>query len=155
MYKIDRTTGRIFNAQGEEVPPDDREDSYLTYLLWLSGDRAPEVFDAPPPPLTPAEELSAAKVWGSALVDDFMTRALAGGVNARGLAGPLFAWLAVVSAALSSGALHAAEQLLSELLKVPESERPAAPYTDDAALDPVLHAIRGKIDKQAQQETKR
>ena len=83
-----------------------------------------------------------------------MTKALARGVNEHGLAGPLFSWLAGVFAALSSGALHAAEQMLGELLKVPEAERPAAPYTDDAALDPVLHAIRGRIDKKAQQETK-
>lgn len=145
MYKIDRLTGRIFNDRDEEIPQDDREDVYLAYLLWLSGDRAPEVFDAPPPPLTPAKELAAAKAWGSALVDDFMTRALANGVNDRGLAGPLFAWLAVVSAALASGALHAAEQLLGELLKTPEEERPARPYTDDASLGPVHAAISERI----------
>lgn len=145
MYRIERTTGKIYDAKGEEVPQDDREDAYLAYVLWLSGDRTPEVFDAPPAPPTPAEELASARAWGSSLVDGFMVSALASGVNERGLAGPLFGWLAGVSAALSSGALHAAEQLLAELLKTPEAERPAAPYTDDASLVPVHAALQARL----------
>lgn len=145
MYKIDNATGRIFDAQGEEVPLDDRDDRYLAYMLWLSGDRAPEPFEAPPRKPTPAEELAAARLWGSRLVEDFMVGALASGVNERGLAGPLFGWLAGVSAALSSGALHAAEQLLGELLKTPEELRPARPYTDDAALVPIHELLKERL----------
>ncbi len=145
MYRIDRATYRIFDAQGVEVPQDDREDAYHAYVLWLSGDRAPEPFDAPPAPPTPAEELAAARAWGAALVEGFMVQALASGVNDRGLAGPLFGWLAGVSAALSSGALHAATQLLGELLKTPEAERPAAPYTDNTSLVPIYDALAARL----------
>ena len=145
MYKTDIKTGRIFDGEGVEVPQDDRDDRYLAYVLWLSGDRAPEPFDAPPSPPSPAEELAAARAWGSALGDDFMTKALASGVNEHGLAGPLFGWLAGVSAALSSGALHAAEQLLAELLKTPEELRPARPFTDDASLNPIQAALRARL----------
>lgn len=88
MYKVDIKSGRIFDAKGEEVPQDDRDDRFLTYLLWLSGDRAPEIIDVEPSPPSPAEELAAARAWGSALVDNFMVGALASGVNERGLAGP-------------------------------------------------------------------
>lgn len=145
MYNFD-TTGRLFDAKGVEVPQDDRDDRYLAYVLWLSGDRTPGLIEAQPVKLTPAEELAAARAWGAGVVDDFMTRALAGGVNSAGLAGPLFGWLGGVSAALSSGTLHAATQLLGELLKTPEAERPASPYTDDASLVPIYDALAERLN---------
>lgn len=151
MYNFD-TTGRLFDAEGVEVLQDDREDRYLAYVLWLSGGRAPGLIEAQPVKLTPAEELAAARAWGVSVVDGFMTEALAAGVNDAGLAGPLFGWLAGVSAALSSGALHAAEQLLGELLKTPEELRPARPYTDDAALVPIHELLRERLALSAKGE---
>jgi len=145
MYSFD-TTGRLFDAKGVEVPQDDRDDRYLAYLLWLSGDRAPGLIEEQPRQLTPAEELAAARQWGAGVGAGFMERALAGGVNDHGLAGPLFGGLAGVSAALSSGALHAAAQLLGELLKTPEAERPASPYTDDASLVPIYDALAERLN---------
>ena len=146
MYNFD-TTGRLFDAEGAEVPQDDRDDRYLAYVLWLSGGRAPGLIEAQPLRPSPAEELAAARQWGAAIVDDFMTKALAAGVNDHGLAGPLFGWPAGVSAALSSGALHAAEQLLAELLKTPEAQRPASPFTDDASLNPIHDALRARLSE--------
>lgn len=146
-YKITRLTGRIFDAQGQEVPRDDRDDRWLVYVLWLSGDRAPEVIDEPPEVLTPAERLALAKQRGDELLAAFMAGALAAGVNEAGLAGPLYRALAPVRQPLGDGALHAALDELDALLKTPEQDRPAYPYTSDAALEPVRAAIQAAIEE--------
>lgn len=146
MYKI-TPSGRVFDAQGVEVPLDDRDDAYLAYVLWLSGERTPERIAEPPVVLTPAERLALARQRGDELIAGFMAGALASGVNERGLAGPLYRALAPIRQPLGDGALHAALDELDQLLKTPEQDRPAYPYTADVALAPVRAAIIAAIEE--------
>lgn len=143
-YKITRLTGRIYDAQGVEVPRDDRDEKFLAYVLWLSGDRAPEVIDEPPEALTPEQELEAAQAWGQALVRGFEAAALAAGINANPSAAlALDRYLREVSAALVAGRLHVAYAALAELLATPQGERPAG--AQDAALVLIHDALAERL----------
>lgn len=145
-YKI-TPSGRIYDADDQEIPLDDRDDRFLAYTLWLSGERTPERIAEPPAALTPSERLALARQRGDELIASFMAAALASGVNERGLAGPLYRALLPIRQPLGDGALHAALDELDQLLKTPEAERPAYPYTSDVALAPVREAIRSAIEE--------
>jgi hypothetical protein len=141
MYKI-TPSGRIFDSKGAEIPLDDRDDRYLAYLLWLSGDRAPEPFDAPPAPPTPAEELAAAQAWGQELVRAVEIDLMRGGINADPRAAlAVDRELREISDALKGGRLHVAAAALDELLGLPQEQRAAS----DALLTPVHTALRERI----------
>lgn len=145
-YKLS-PSGRIFDGKGQEILPDDRDDAYLAYVLWLSGGRTPEQIEEPPAVLTPSERLALARQRGDELIAGFMAGALASGVNEAGLAGPLYRALAPIRQPLGDGALHAALDELDQLLKTPGQDRPAYPYTSDAALVPVRGAIIAAIEE--------
>jgi hypothetical protein len=146
MYKVDINSGRIFDADGVEVPQDDRVDSYRAYILWLSGDRTPEPFDAPPVPEEPEAELSSAQEWGVRLVRAFEAAALKGGINGDPAAAlALDRYLREVSGAVAAGRLHVAYAALGELLTTAERERPAPPFTDDASLVPIYNALAERL----------
>lgn len=143
-YRITRETGRIFDSEGQEVPLDDRDDAYLAYVLWLSGDRTPEVIDEPLAAPTPEVEITSAQQWGQALVRDFEAAALAAGINADPRAAlALDRYLREVSSALVAGRLHVAYAALAELLETPEAERPAG--ASDAALVPIHDALAQRL----------
>lgn len=144
MYKI-TPSGRVFDAQGVEVPLDDRDDRFLAYVLWLSGERTPQRIDEPPTEPAPEAEITSAQVWGQALVRDFEAAALATGINADPRAAlALDRYLREVSSALVAGRLHVAYAALAELLATPEAERPVG--AQDAALVPIHDALAQRLD---------
>ena len=141
MYKITKS-GQVFDAMGDEVPLDDRDDRHLAYVLWLSGDRAPELIESPDVPPDPAVELESAESWGRALVREVELGLLASGINDdRVLALAIDRELTEVGAKLKDGRLHIALAALEELLRKPEQER----YSADAMLKPIEASIRARI----------
>jgi hypothetical protein len=140
MYKFD-THGRLFDADGLEVPQDDRDARYLAYVAWLSEGRAPELIEGTPAP-DPVAELESAEAWGRALVRQVEIDLLESGINddrRRALA--IDRELAEVGAKLKDGRLHIALAALEELLEKPEQER----YSADAMLKPIEALIRERL----------
>lgn len=142
-YKITRLTGRIYDAQDQEVPRDDRDDAYLAYVLWLSGDRAPVVIDEPEQVSSPAQVLEQARAAGRLIADGFMAQALAGGVNADpAQVSALYDWFTPLRLRLLDGVLHGA---LTEVFRLKATDPAARPHPVLAS-DEVLDSIKAQIE---------
>lgn len=91
-------------------------------------------------------ELEDAQAWGLRVVRNFEAQALKGGINSDPPAAlALDRYLREVSGAVAAGRLHVAWAALGELLKTPEAERPAPPFTDDASLVPIYNALAERL----------
>lgn len=145
-YKITRLTGRIFDAEGVEVPRDDRDDRWLAYVLWLSGGHAPQVIDEPEQAPTPAQALEQARAAGRRIADGFMAQALAGGVNADpAQVSALYDWLTPLRLRLLDGVLHGALAEVSRLRATDELTRPHPSLVSNEVLDGIAAQIEGAL----------
>lgn len=141
MYKI-TPSGRVFDAQGVEVALDDRDDAYLTYVLWLSGGRTPEKIDEPASLPTPQETLEQARVLGRMIADAFMAQALAGGVNADpAQVSALYDWFTPLRLRLLDGVLHGALAEVARLRATDEATRPHPMLASNEVLDSIAAQI--------------
>lgn len=146
MYKITRLTGRIYDAQDQEVPRDDRDDRWLAYVLWLSGDRTPGVIDEPEQAPDPAQVLEQARAAGRLIADGFMAQALAGGVNADpAQVSALYDWFTPLRLRLLDGVLHGALAEVNRLQATDPATRPHPALASNEVLDGIAAQIEGAL----------